>query len=75
MKFKPRSEFRSLEISLVLIIFCIYGGGAMRWWPYPREGELLFLLLAWIFMALIEVGKALERLSPPEQDGDEYIGP
>jgi hypothetical protein len=75
MTFKPKSEFRSLEISLVLMIGGLYGGGALRWWPYPAERELLFLVLGWIFLTLVEIGKALERISPPEQESDEYMGP
>lgn len=74
MTFKPKSEFRSLEISLILILVATYGGGALRWWLYPTERELLFLLLGWIFLTLVEIGKALERISPPEQKRHD-IGP
>jgi len=74
MTFKPKSEFRSLEISLGLIVVVLFVGGRLGWWPYPGERGLLFLLLAWIFMVLIEIGKALERISPPEQESDEYMG-
>ncbi|MGA9556709.1 MAG: hypothetical protein WBR11_07640 [Terriglobales bacterium] len=74
MKFKPKSEFNRLGLSLVLLLVLLHVGGRLGWWPHLTTPGIVGLFLAWILMALIEIGKVLERISPPEQESDEYLG-
>jgi hypothetical protein len=64
MAFKSGSEFRGLLWAFVAVTIISYGSSALGWSSRPSESDLLFGLLFFIFIALVEIGTVLERVAP-----------